>query len=252
MPSLRHQVQVLRRSVRRPELKDRDRVLLAATSRMLSRDGGGRPPRGPSDQDRLLRHRPRSGRGSFVGRRKVWVRVSGVRRGSSSERRRMARRRELPNLPRPIRPRVPYPLRWTPTSSNGPRVVGRARCSHPNSGTPAFDDGLRSNEPSTEARRPHRGPRGSRPHDHARQRGVPRRPACHPPSPSLPSPSSLVVDIHDRSSPSLLRSGGLRRKLSRRAWRGKKPDRRCRGSGRSPRRRARGDPRLRDRVPHSL
>src|SRR4029450_8199538 len=35
---LRHQVRVLRRSVRRPELKDRDRVFLAAASRALSRD----------------------------------------------------------------------------------------------------------------------------------------------------------------------------------------------------------------------
>ena len=113
--------------------------------------------------------------------------------------------RRAPNLtPRPIRPRVPYPLRPTPISLNGPRVVGRVRCSHPNPGTRPFDDCPRSNEPSTEARRPHRGPRGSRPHDHARQRGVPRRSACRPPSPSSPSPSSLVVDIHDRSSPLLL------------------------------------------------
>ena len=35
---LRHQVRVLRRSVRRPELKDRDRALLAAASRALSRE----------------------------------------------------------------------------------------------------------------------------------------------------------------------------------------------------------------------
>jgi transposase InsO family protein len=35
---LRHQVRVLRRTVRRPELKDRDRVFLAAASRVLSRD----------------------------------------------------------------------------------------------------------------------------------------------------------------------------------------------------------------------
>jgi hypothetical protein len=37
---LRHQVRVLRRSVRPPELKDRDRALLAAASRALSRERG--------------------------------------------------------------------------------------------------------------------------------------------------------------------------------------------------------------------
>jgi putative transposase len=38
---LRHQVKVLRRTVRRPELKDRDRTFLAAASRALSRDRWG-------------------------------------------------------------------------------------------------------------------------------------------------------------------------------------------------------------------
>jgi hypothetical protein len=35
---LRHQLKVLRRTVRRPELQDRDRAFLAAASRALSRD----------------------------------------------------------------------------------------------------------------------------------------------------------------------------------------------------------------------
>src|SRR5918995_4600220 len=35
---LRHQVKVLRRSVHRPELRDRDRAILAAASRALSRE----------------------------------------------------------------------------------------------------------------------------------------------------------------------------------------------------------------------
>jgi hypothetical protein len=35
---LRHQLRVLRRTVRRPDLKDRDRAFLAAASRALSRD----------------------------------------------------------------------------------------------------------------------------------------------------------------------------------------------------------------------
>jgi putative transposase len=38
---LRHQVKVLRRTVRRPELRDRDRAFLAAASRALSRDRWG-------------------------------------------------------------------------------------------------------------------------------------------------------------------------------------------------------------------
>jgi putative transposase len=35
---LRHQVKILRRTIRRPELRDRDRAFLAAASRALSRD----------------------------------------------------------------------------------------------------------------------------------------------------------------------------------------------------------------------
>jgi len=38
---LSHQVKVLRRTVRRPELKDRDRTFLAAANRALSRDRWG-------------------------------------------------------------------------------------------------------------------------------------------------------------------------------------------------------------------
>jgi hypothetical protein len=38
---LRHQVKVLRRTVRRPVLKDRDRTFLAAANRALSRDRWG-------------------------------------------------------------------------------------------------------------------------------------------------------------------------------------------------------------------
>ena len=81
---LRHQVKILRRTVRRPELKDRDRAFLAAASRALSRErwasfmvtphtllrwhrqlvrrkwtyrrrGPGRPPLDPETVDLILR-----------------------------------------------------------------------------------------------------------------------------------------------------------------------------------------------------
>jgi putative transposase len=112
---LRHQVKVLRRSVRRPELKDRDRVFLAAASRALSRDrwasfmikpqtllrwhrelvrrkwiyqrrGPGRPSLDPETTDlivRLGRENPRWGCVRIQGE----LRKLGIRVGASTVRR---------------------------------------------------------------------------------------------------------------------------------------------------------------------
>jgi putative transposase len=112
---LRHQLRVLRRTVRRPELKDRDRVFLAAVSRALSRDrwgsfmvtpqtllrwhrqlvrrkwtyrrrGPGRPPLDPETTDlivRLGRENPRWGCVRIQGE----LRKLGIRVGASTIRR---------------------------------------------------------------------------------------------------------------------------------------------------------------------
>ena len=112
---LRHQVRVLRRTVRRPELKDGERVLLAAASRALSRDrwgsfmvtpqsllrwhrqlvrrkwtyrrrGPGRPPLDPETTDlivRLGRENPRWGCVRIQGE----LRKLGIRVGASTIRR---------------------------------------------------------------------------------------------------------------------------------------------------------------------
>lgn len=112
---LRHQVRVLRRTVRRPELKDRDRTFLAAASRLLSRDrwasfmitpqtllrwhrelvrrewthprrGAGRPPLDPETAGlivRLGRENPRWGCVRIQGE----LRKLGIRVGASTLRR---------------------------------------------------------------------------------------------------------------------------------------------------------------------
>jgi putative transposase len=124
---LRHQVKVLRRTISRPELKDRDRVLLAAASRALSRErwasfmvtpqtllrwhrelvrrewtyprrGPGRPPLDPEATDlivRLGRENPRWGCVRIQGE----LRKLGIRVGASTVRR-ILRRAGLGLAPR--------------------------------------------------------------------------------------------------------------------------------------------------------
>jgi len=139
---LRHQVKVLRRSVRRPELKDRDRAFLAAASRALSRDrwrsfmvtpqtllrwhrqlvtrkwtyrrgSSGRPPLDPETADlvlRLGRENPRWGCVRIQGE----LRKLGIRIGASTVRR-ILRRAGL----------GPAPRRTGPTWSQFLRAQGR-------------------------------------------------------------------------------------------------------------------------------
>jgi transposase len=124
---LRHQVKVLRRTIRRPELRDRDRAFLAAASRALSRDrwgsfmitpqtllrwhrefvkrkwtyrrrGPGRPPLGPKTTDliiRIGRENPRWGCVRIQGE----LRKLGIRVGASTVRR-ILRRAGLGPAPR--------------------------------------------------------------------------------------------------------------------------------------------------------
>jgi putative transposase len=124
---LRHQVHVLRRTVRRPELRDRDRAFLAAASRALCRDrwasfmvtpqtllrwhrelvrrkwtcrrrGPGRPPLEPETADfivRLGRENPRWGCVRIQGE----LRKLGIRVGASTVRR-ILRRAGLGPAPR--------------------------------------------------------------------------------------------------------------------------------------------------------
>jgi len=128
---LRHQVKVLRRTVRRPELRDRDRVFLAAASRALSWDrwasfmvtpqtllrwhrelvrrkwiyrrrGQGRPSLDPETVDlitRLGRENPRWGCVRIQGE----LRKLGIRVGASTVRR-ILRRAGLGPAPRRIGP----------------------------------------------------------------------------------------------------------------------------------------------------
>jgi putative transposase len=139
---LRHQVKVLRRSVRRPELKDRDRAFLAAASRALSRDrwrsfmvtpqtllrwhrqlvirkwtyrrgSSGRPPLDPETADLVLRpgrENPRWGCVRIQGE----LRKLGIRIGASTVRR-ILRRAGL----------GPAPRRTGPTWSQFLRAQGR-------------------------------------------------------------------------------------------------------------------------------
>jgi putative transposase len=124
---LRHEVRVLRRTVRRPELRDRDRAFFAAASRALSRDrwtsfmvtpqtllrwhrelirrkwtyrrrAPGRPPLDPDTADlitRIARENPRWGCVRIQGE----LRKLGIRVGASSVRR-VLRRAGLGPAPR--------------------------------------------------------------------------------------------------------------------------------------------------------
>jgi len=128
---LRHQLQVIRRTVRRPELRDRDRAFLAAASRALSRDrwasfmvtpqtllrwhrqlvrrkwthphrGSGRPALDPEAAEliaRLGRENPRWGCIRIQGE----LRKLGIRVGASTVRR-ILRRRGLGPAPRRASP----------------------------------------------------------------------------------------------------------------------------------------------------
>jgi putative transposase len=139
---LRHQLRVLRRSVGRPELRDRDRAFLAAASRALSRDrwasfmvtpqtllrwhrrlvrrkwthhrrGPGRPPLDQEVTDlviRLGRENPRWGCVRIQGE----LRKLGIRVGASTVRR-ILRRSDL----------GPAPRRTGPTWSEFLRAQGR-------------------------------------------------------------------------------------------------------------------------------
>jgi putative transposase len=139
---LRHQVKVLRRSVHRPELRDRDRAFFAAASRALSRErwasfmvtpqtllrwhrelvrrkwtyrrrGLGRPPIDPETVDliiRLGRENPRWGCVRIQGE----LRKLGIRVGASTVRR-ILRRAGL----------GPAPRRTGPTWSEFLRAQGR-------------------------------------------------------------------------------------------------------------------------------
>src|SRR6266545_3964228 len=128
---LRHQVKILRRTLRRPELKDRDRAFLAAASRALARErwasfmvtpqtllrwhrelvrrkwthprqGSGRPPLDPETVDlilRLGRENPRWGCVRIQGE----LRKLGIQVGASTIRRTL-RRAGLGPAPRRIGP----------------------------------------------------------------------------------------------------------------------------------------------------
>ena len=130
---LRHQVRVLRRTVRRPELHDRDRAFLAAASRALSRDrwasfmvtpqtllrwhrelirrkwnyrkeGPGQPPLDPDTADLIIRlgtENPRWGCVRIQGE----LRKRGIRVGASTIRR-ILRRAGLGPAPRRTGPTI--------------------------------------------------------------------------------------------------------------------------------------------------